>query len=87
MISSIFGAGGRVVSGQSAMLPSSTTAASARIGTKRLIACTPNAKVSDRSQPPLMVDLSQSESSGSDSLHRLVRLSCVSSWPVTEKEK
>jgi hypothetical protein len=46
-----------------------------------------NAKVSDRSQPPLMVDLSQSESSGSDSLHRLVRLSCVSSWPVTEKEK
>lgn len=29
-------------------------------------------KVSDRSQPPLMLDLSLSESAGSDSLHRLV---------------
>jgi hypothetical protein len=32
----------------------------------------PNIKVSDRSQPPLMVDLCLSESAGSDSLHRLV---------------
>jgi len=32
----------------------------------------PNAKVSDGSQPPLMLDLSLSESAGSRSLHRLV---------------
>ena len=31
----------------------------------------PNVKVSDRSQPPLTLDLSASESAGSDSLHRL----------------
>jgi len=41
---------------------------------------------SDRSQPPLVNDLSPSESAGSDSLHRLVRLSCVSFSPATEKE-
>jgi hypothetical protein len=34
-----------------------------------------NEKVSDRSQPPLTFDLSQRESAGSDSLHRLVELS------------
>src|SRR5436190_19974394 len=34
----------------------------------------PNAKVSDRSQPPLTLDLSVSEPAGSGSLHRLVRL-------------
>ena len=34
----------------------------------------PNAKVSDGSQPPMTFDLSLSESAGSRSLHRLVRL-------------
>src|SRR5258706_13433230 len=35
----------------------------------------PNAKVSDRSQPPLMCHLTLSEAAGSGSLHRLVGLS------------
>ena len=39
------------------------------IGRLTLIAL-PNAKVSDRSQPPLMSDLSLSEPAGSGSLHR-----------------
>jgi hypothetical protein len=34
----------------------------------------PNAKVSDRGEPPLMFDLSLRESAGSGSLHRLVGL-------------
>src|SRR5258707_4826450 len=39
------------------------------------IVCMLNAKVSDRSQPPLMCHLSLSEAAGSGSLHRLVGLS------------
>ena len=38
---------------------------------------TPNAKVSDGSQPPMMFDLSLSETAGSRSLDRLVRLLSV----------
>ena len=51
--------------------PSSDTEIWAFIGGLR--ASTPNAKVSDGSQPPLTFDLSLSETAGSRSLDRLVR--------------
>jgi hypothetical protein len=44
-----------------------------------------NAKVSHRSQPPLTPDSSLSQPAGSGGLHGQVRLSCASSWLVTEK--
>ena len=41
----------------------------------------PNAKVSERSQPPMTFDLSLSESAGSGSLHRLFGMVLIHSLP------
>ncbi len=45
-----------------------------------------NTKVSDWRQPPLMVDLSLSESAGSGSLHRLVGRECTPAPTLLHRE-
>ena len=53
--------------------PVSTTLMEKMVASRFIEVDRPNAKVSDGSQPPMVVDLSLSESAGSRSLARLVQ--------------